>query len=78
MDVHFRKRKRLFWASPRPPKTLLRELRNREVGLRTALGARTAQIVGMLLRRNARALLSGVGVGLLLAVVASLGLQSEF
>jgi predicted permease len=54
------------------------EQNRREIGVRLALGARPAEVIGTLLRRNSRALLGGVGVGLLLAVVASLVLQSEF
>jgi predicted permease len=54
------------------------EQNRREIGVRLALGARPSEVIVMLLRRNSRALLGGVGVGLLLAVVASLVLQSQF
>jgi putative ABC transport system permease protein len=54
------------------------EQNRREIAVRMALGARPTQVVGTLLGRNSRALLGGVGVGLLLAVVASVLLQSQF
>lgn len=47
------------------------EQRRREIGVRMALGARPAQIVGFVARSNSRALLIGLTVGL----AASLGVS---
>ena len=43
------------------------EERRREIGIRMALGARAAQIVGLVLRTTQRSILIGLGFGLLLA-----------
>jgi predicted permease len=54
------------------------EQSRRDIGVRMALGARPAEVVATLLRRNLGALLGGVGAGVLLAALASAVLQSEF
>jgi putative ABC transport system permease protein len=48
--------------------------RSREIGVRLALGARPADVVGMLLRESARVGGIGLGVGLTLAVMIARGL----
>ncbi len=53
------------------------EQRRREIGLRIALGARPGQIVALVARQNAPALLGGLAAGLLMAVGESIVLRSE-
>ena len=53
------------------------EQRRREIGVRIALGANAAQVVGLVVRQNAPALVGGLAAGLLLAAVESLVLRSE-
>jgi ABC-type lipoprotein release transport system permease subunit len=54
------------------------EQRRKEIGIRMALGARPGEVVGMILRRNSRALLCGLAIGLALAGGVSVVLQHEF
>jgi predicted lysophospholipase L1 biosynthesis ABC-type transport system permease subunit len=54
------------------------EQSRKEIGVRLALGARAVEVVAMVLRRNSRAVLGGIGVGALIAAGASAILQSEF
>jgi len=54
------------------------EQRRKEIGIRMALGARPGEVVGMILRRNSRALLCGLAIGLALAGGESMVLQHEF
>jgi len=56
--------------------TLLVSERARELGVRLALGASAAQVVGLVLAGAARLLASGIGVGLLLAIGVARLLQS--
>jgi len=53
------------------------EQRRREIGVRIALGAKSAQVVWLVIRQNAPALVGGLAAGLLLAAVESLALRSE-
>jgi len=53
------------------------EQRRREIGVRIALGARPKQVVWLVVRQNAAALVGGLAAGLLLAVAESLVLRSE-
>jgi hypothetical protein len=53
------------------------EQQRREIGVRMALGARASQVVRLVLRRNGRALVVGLAVGLAIAVAESLVLASE-
>src|SRR6185503_3348469 len=53
------------------------EQRRREIGVRMALGARPKQVVWLVVRQNAAALVGGLAAGLLLAVAESLVLRSE-
>ena len=46
------------------------EERRREIGVRLALGAARRQIISMMLSSNGRALLGGLGAGLLLSLVS--------
>jgi predicted permease len=54
------------------------EQSRREIGVRVALGASPAEVVATLLGRNSRAILGGVGAGLVLAGAVSFVLQNEF
>lgn len=54
------------------------ERSRKEIGVRLALGARAGQVVGLVLRRNSRAVLGGIGIGVLAAAAASAILQAEF
>ncbi|UCG85421.1 MAG: ABC transporter permease [Gemmatimonadota bacterium] len=49
--------------------------RTREMGIRTALGARAGQLIGLTMRKGALQLALGIGVGLCLAVLAVNPLQ---
>jgi predicted permease len=51
-------------------------LRTREVGIRMAIGAQRHDILGLILRESVRPVVAGLGVGLLLAVGASLLLRN--
>jgi predicted permease len=53
------------------------EQRRREIGVRVALGARSAQVVWLVVGQNAPALVGGLAAGLLLAVAESLVLRAE-
>jgi putative ABC transport system permease protein len=53
------------------------EQRRREIGVRMALGARPGQVVGLILRTNARAVAAGLAVGLTLAAGESVVLKSQ-
>jgi ABC-type antimicrobial peptide transport system permease subunit len=52
------------------------EERRREIGVRLALGAAGAQIVRMLLSTSGRAMLVGLGLGLVLSLIGSPLLRS--
>ena len=53
------------------------EQRRREIGVRIALGAKSGQVVWLVIRQNAPALAGGLAAGLLLAVGESVVLRSE-
>jgi len=53
------------------------EQRRKEIGVRMALGAQPNEIVRMILGRNGRPILAGLGAGAALATAASIALESE-
>jgi hypothetical protein len=53
------------------------EQRRREIGIRMALGARPAEVAGMVLRRNLRPVIAGLVVGLGVSVAVSALLESQ-
>jgi putative ABC transport system permease protein len=53
------------------------EQRRREIGVRIALGARPGQVIALVVRQNAPALLGGLAAGLLIAVGESIVLRGE-
>jgi predicted permease len=53
------------------------EQRRREIGVRIALGAKSGQVVRLVVRQNAAALVGGLAAGLLLAVGESVLLRAE-
>ena len=53
------------------------EQRRREIGVRMALGARPREVAGLVLRKNARAVLIGLAAGLALGGGASVVLESQ-
>jgi predicted permease len=53
------------------------EQRRREIGVRMALGARPSEIVGLILKKNSRAILCGLVIGLALSLAASKLLESS-
>jgi cell division protein FtsX len=53
-------------------------LREREIGIRLALGSSRPAIVGLLLRQDSRWILAGMASGLIGAVVAGFLLRAEF
>jgi predicted permease len=54
------------------------ERSRKEIGVRLALGARAGEVIAMVLRRNSKAVLGGICVGVLVAAGASAILQAEF
>lgn len=53
------------------------EQRQKEIGIRMALGANARSVVRMVVTRNGRALVIGLAVGLALSVVASTAIQNQ-
>jgi ABC-type antimicrobial peptide transport system permease subunit len=53
------------------------EQRRKEIGIRMALGANARTVVGMVVARNARALVVGLVIGLGLSVLVSASIQSQ-
>ena len=53
------------------------EQRQREIGVRMALGASAAQVVRLVVRQNAPALAGGLAAGLLIAAAEAIVLRSE-
>jgi predicted permease len=53
------------------------EQRKREIGVRMALGAKQSQVVSLVVRQNAAALVGGLAAGLVLAAGESIVLRSE-
>ena len=53
------------------------EQRRREIGVRIALGAKSAQVVWLVVRQNAAALAGGLAAGLLLAAGEAIVLRAE-
>jgi predicted permease len=51
--------------------------RTREIGIRTALGASSARVIGLMLRDSARSILAGVVIGFAAAIGVSRLLRSE-
>ncbi len=54
------------------------EQRRREIGVRVALGARPGQMVGFILKSNARALMAGLGAGALGAIAMAKLVRKTF
>ena len=52
--------------------------RKKELGIRVALGARSSELLGMILRQTVRTTGAGIGIGLLLGVGATILLRSQF
>jgi predicted permease len=52
--------------------------RKRELGIRVALGARSSELLGMILRQTLRTTGSGIGIGILFGIVATIVLRSQF
>lgn len=52
--------------------------RKKELGIRVALGARSSELLGMILRQTVRTTGAGIGVGILLGIVATIVLRSQF
>ena len=52
--------------------------RKKELGIRAALGAGRGQLLAMLLRQSAAVVGAGVAIGLMLGIVASAFLKSQF
>jgi ABC-type antimicrobial peptide transport system permease subunit len=52
--------------------------RKKELGIRVALGARSSELLGMILRQTLRTTGAGIGIGILLGVVATILLRSQF
>lgn len=52
--------------------------RKKELGIRVALGARPGQLLGMVLRQTAAIAGAGIAIGILLGIVATALLQSQF
>jgi hypothetical protein len=52
--------------------------RKKELGIRVALGARSPELLGMILRQTLRTTGAGIGVGILLGIVATILLRSQF
>jgi predicted permease len=52
--------------------------RKKELGIRVALGARSSELLGMILRQTVRTTGAGIGIGILLGVGATILLRSQF
>jgi putative ABC transport system permease protein len=50
--------------------------RTREIGVRMALGAKSGQVVGLILREEAKTALAGVGIGALCALALTRAIQA--
>jgi ABC-type antimicrobial peptide transport system permease subunit len=51
-------------------------MRRNEIGIRMALGASGADVLGIIARQTARMLIAGVGLGVLLSLAATRGASS--